>query len=148
MGSASSKYSSQHYDYRPFTGPVIPPPSQMAHGNSYTSGSTLPSYDMPRRKRRKWYQFGAGRDRHRGQDVWYSAYVSPPRGQQLATPNPFCQFSLFSPPLHLEKLISKHASGPGRPATQNSGFPETSRSSAGPFDASAGHGAIRKPSYP
>jgi len=94
MGNGSSKYSSRPYDYRPFTGPVIPPPSQMAHENSYASGSTMPSYDMPRKKRRKWYQFGTGRERHRGQEVWYSAYVSP-RGQQPPTPNPYGQCSLF-----------------------------------------------------
>ena len=107
MGNGSSKYSSRHYDYRPFTGPVIPPPSQMTHANSYTSGSTLPSYDMPRRRRRKWYQFGAGRDRHRGQDIWYSAYVSP-RGQQPPAQNPFGQFFVFHLILTTEKLIPDH----------------------------------------
>ncbi|KAF9780041.1 hypothetical protein BJ322DRAFT_1084297, partial [Thelephora terrestris] len=89
MGNGSStQYSqSRHYDYRPFTGPVIPPPSQMTNANSggTGTGSTLPSYDMPRR-RKKWFRFGNGRDRHRGQEVWYSAYVSP-RGQQPPTPN-------------------------------------------------------------
>lgn len=98
MGNGSSKYSSRHYDrhydYRPFTGPVIPPPSQMTHANSNaTTGSTFPSFDMPRRKR-KWYRFGAGRDRHRGQDVWYSAYVSP-RGQQ---PPPLNMYGAYQRP--------------------------------------------------
>lgn len=97
MGNGSSKYSSRHYDYRPFTGPVVPTaPSQMTQPQSYASGSTPASYDMPRR-RRKWYQFGTGRDRHRGQDVWYSAYVSP-RGQQPPTPNPYGQCLCFIPP--------------------------------------------------
>lgn len=103
MGNGSSKYSSRHYDYRPFTGPVVPAPSQMMPASSYGSGSTpAPSYDMPRR-RRKWYKFGTGRDRHRGQDVWYSAYVSP-RGQQPPTPNPYGQFSFFHPILTIESL--------------------------------------------
>ncbi|KAF9651239.1 hypothetical protein BDM02DRAFT_3127165 [Thelephora ganbajun] len=62
----------------------------MTHGNSYASGSTFPSYDMPRRKK-KWYRFGTGRDRYRGQDVWYSAYVSP-RGQQPPTPNIYAAY--------------------------------------------------------
>ena len=105
MGNGSSKYSSQHYDYRPFTGPVIPPPSQMTNANSYASGSTMPSYDMPRRRRRKWYQFGSGRDRHRGQEVWYSAYVSP-RGQQPPTQNPFGQFSFSIRILTSESLTT------------------------------------------
>lgn len=110
MGSGSSKHSSRYYDYRPFTGPVIPPPSQMTHATSYASGSTLPSYDIPRRRRRKWYQLGAGRDRHRGQDIWYSAYVSP-RGQQPSTQNPFGQFP-FSVSSWLLKLISNRTCGP------------------------------------
>jgi hypothetical protein len=103
MGNGSStQYSqSRHYDYRPFTGPVIPPPSQMTNANSNGTGtgSTLPSYDMPRR-RKKWFRFGKGRDRHRGQEVWYSAYVSP-RGQQPPTPNIYRQFSFSLPKVYL-----------------------------------------------
>ena len=99
MGNGNSKYSysSRHYDYRPFSGPVIP--SQMTHANSTATGtgSTMPSYDMPRRKR-KWYRFGS-RDRHRSHDVWYNAYLSPER-QQPSTPNIYCQFSsIFIPHL-------------------------------------------------
>lgn len=109
MGNGSStQYSSRNYDYRPFTGPVIPAPSQMTHANSTATGtgSTIPSYDMPRRKK-KWYRFGKGRDRHRGPDVWYSAYVSP-RGQHPPTPNIYGQFTVFSSPKH----ISNHNHGP------------------------------------
>ena len=77
----------------------------MTHGNSYASGSgstPAPSYDMPRRKR-KWYRFGTGRDRTRGQEVWYSAYVSP-RGQQPPTPNPYGpSFSSFTSPLDADQ---------------------------------------------
>ena len=147
MGNGSSKYSSRHYDYRPFTGPVIPPPSQMTHANSYASGSTLPSYDMPRRRRRKWYQFGSGRDRHRGQDIWYSAYVSP-RGQQPPTQNPFGQFFVFHPILTTEKLIHDHEYGPvGLPpnAVAYQGPPDRQRNPTMPMPIPMHYGSLHIP---
>ena len=141
MANGSSKYSSQHYDYRPFTGPVIPTPSQMTHGDSYASGSTLPSYDMPRRRKRKWYRFGTVTEAQTF-DTTPTLVLpkdnNPPLRTHLVSSRFFHSIEPISDP-----YIRSGSACP----THNSGFPETSRSSADPFDASAGHGAIRKPSY-